>query len=59
MEVILVQLAHKTGEVAVLEHMRQNLLREFADVFDHEAVSVTIPADDIRVGGFLENTRDE
>ena len=59
MEVILIQLAHKTGEVTVLEHVRQNLLREFANVLDNEAVSAAIPADDIRVDGFLENTRDE
>lgn len=46
-EVILVQLTHKTSEVGVFEHARKDCRRELVDVLDDEAITLRAPADDI------------
>lgn len=47
MEVVHVQLAHKGGEVAVLEIVGQDLGLEDGDVLDLKAVPLVVPADDL------------
>ena len=55
MEVILVQLSDEGGKVGMLEHARQDGLRELVHVLDDEAVALGAPGHDVGERGVLEH----
>ena len=56
-EIVLIQLAHEACKVRVLEHPREDRLRELVHVLDDEAVAGGAPGDDVCEGGVFEHPK--